>query len=72
MDDNTQGTCETYLGTVGAGQPQCGKPAMLRYPAHGGGYMRMCEAHGRMYAASCERWNGETWDARSVSARSGT
>jgi hypothetical protein len=63
VGDDEQGTCETLVTTRAASGEAlqslrfCGKPAALRYPAMGGGFMRMCERHGATHAGYCERWN---------------
>lgn len=57
-----QGTCEVFIGERGApGEPQCGAPATLRYPAMGGGYMRLCAEHGAKHANYSEWWGGQVW-----------
>lgn len=43
-----QGSCEVLSG--------CDEPAVLRYPAMGGGHMRLCAAHGAPHVKYCERW----------------
>lgn len=48
--------CEVYPWT-------CQQPAVLRYPALGGGYMHLCEEHGAPHARYCERWSGARWIA---------
>ena len=52
-DEKQQGICEL--------KPKCSKPAVLRYPAMGGGYMRLCAEHGAPHAKYCERWTSEGW-----------
>ena len=39
----------------------CNLPAVLRYSAYSGGYMYLCEEHGRKLSSICERWNGKAW-----------
>lgn len=46
-------TCEVLSG--------CQKPAVLRYPAMGGGYMHLCAAHGEKHASYCERLTPDGW-----------
>lgn len=54
-----QGTCE-HLAASGF----CGRRAVLRYPAMGGGFMRCCVEHGDKHLAYCEIWDGEVWQPR--------
>lgn len=62
MAREQQGTCEVFIGArVAPGEAQCKKPATMRYPAMGGGHMRLCSTHGAKHAAYCERWNGAKW-----------
>jgi hypothetical protein len=35
----------------------------LRYPARGGGYMRLCDEHGEKHRRYCGTWDGERWHA---------
>lgn len=63
ISDEQQGTCEVFIGERGAaGEPQCGQPATMRYPAMRGGYMRLCSEHGAKHSAYCERWDGRKWE----------
>ncbi len=39
----------------------CDRPAVLRYPALGGGYMRLCAQHGEKHRAYCAEWLGVEW-----------
>jgi hypothetical protein len=56
------GRCEFYTtGHAIPSSPQCGQSAMLRYPAMGGGYMRLCAKHGVGHEWYCERWTGAEW-----------
>lgn len=57
-----QGVCE-YGGVTRA--EQCGEPAIYRYPAMGGGFMRLCEHHGRRFLPHgiTEQWDGMMWDS---------
>ena len=60
--ESEQGTCEMLI-TDRVDGPKCGDPATVRYPAMGGGYMRLCVAHGRRFSKSsyCEDWTGTEW-----------
>lgn len=61
-NETSGNVCEVLIGKHGAPTgPICGKPAVLRYPAHGGGFMYLCEAHGAKHLAYCDRWNGAIW-----------
>lgn len=62
MNDREQGTCEVIRG--GHSNPLqrvCDRPAELRYPAMGGGYMRLCTEHGAPHWPYCERWIEGRW-----------
>lgn len=59
-DDNEQGACEVLTGH---GESVCGAPATFRYPAMGGGYMRLCDHHGIKHAKESEVWGGDRWIA---------
>jgi hypothetical protein len=53
-----QGLCDIISGELPHPMQRiCQKPAVLRYPAMGGGYMRLCADHGAKHAAYCERWS---------------
>jgi len=57
-----QGTCDQRKGDYPDPLKRiCNKPAMLRYAAMHGGYMLLCEEHGRPHVRYCERWDGEKW-----------
>jgi hypothetical protein len=49
-----QGRCEVLDDRRNSGL--CGEPAKYRYPAMGGGFMRMCATHGEKHARVCETW----------------
>lgn len=62
IDPDVQGTCEFVKGE----HPNpftriCKAPAVLRYHAMGGGYMRLCAEHGEKHRSYCERWDGTAW-----------
>jgi hypothetical protein len=58
-----RGVCEIVSGAhPDPLRRTCQSPADLRYPAMGGGYMRLCAEHGERHKRYCERWNGETWE----------
>lgn len=59
-DATVQGTCECWPDRPGI---QCGKPAVFRYPAMGGGYCRLCARHSEKHAEDCGRWDGQRWSA---------
>lgn len=40
---------------------QCDGPVTYRYPAMGGGYMHLCEAHGAKHAGYAEHWVDGQW-----------
>lgn len=42
-------TCETWVN----GRQECGRPAVMAYPAMGGGYMALCAEHGEKHASYC-------------------
>lgn len=63
MSKHEQGVCEV----VAAELPDplrriCDKPAVLRYAAMGGGYMRLCAEHGDKHKRYCEAWVGDHWE----------
>lgn len=71
MSDTTPQPCEVIVSErAHPGDPQCGQPAMMRYPAMGGGYMHLCDVHGAKHARIVdqfgERWNGREWQARAL------
>lgn len=60
-----QGVCEVIQGmALDPSRTACGKPAVLRYEAHGGGYMHLCAEHGARHVAYCERWGPLGWVPR--------
>lgn len=59
--DQKQGRCE-MLGATPTVDDMCGQPAVYRYPALGGGYMRLCEPHAHRHIRYCERWSGTAWE----------
>jgi hypothetical protein len=63
-DETYQGRCEAIVSTLQ--MRACGRHAVLRYPAMGGGYMRLCAEHGMKHRPICERWNGQTWEPLTV------
>ena len=56
MSEQTQGRCEVRMESG-----PCGQPATVRYPALGGGYMRLCLSHSAGHEAYSQRWNGIEW-----------
>lgn len=61
-DGKRQGTCDVrdeFNPTIHI----CDRPATLRYPCAGGGYMRLCGPHGRKHADYCAKWyeNLQAW-----------
>lgn len=64
--DAFQGACEMLVSNANTKfiQRHCARPATLRYPAAGGGYMRLCETHGQPRAEYCERWTEAGWAQR--------
>lgn len=66
--DRDRGTCEHMMyGNPGDVDPDpptmCGGPARFRYPAMGGGYMRLCTAHGEKHENDhgLEVWTAGGW-----------
>lgn len=58
-DRDRQGVCEQLVQRE---HPRdCGQPAVWRYPASGGGFMRLCASHGETHRRYCERWTTEGW-----------
>ena len=54
--------CEYALEFTREGGRFCGKPSVFRYEASGGGYMHLCEEHGKRhekYAEHVTRGPGE-------------
>lgn len=68
----TQGTCEQLMSERDWPEGHwCGRPATMRYPAMGGGFMHLCDDHGakhtRIVDQFGQRWNGHQWVAESPS-----
>lgn len=64
--DNERGTCEVIDEWLASGGTlKCGYHAVYRYPAQGGGYMRLCDEHGAKHAKYSERWTPDGWMAPS-------
>lgn len=71
-----QGCCEVIVTErAHPGGQFCGRPAMMRYPAMGGGWMHLCDEHGAKHAAIIDlfgqRWTGAEWalSAKTADAR---
>lgn len=47
----------------------CSREATMRYPAHGGGYMHLCESHGEKHDAYSEHWDGVRWVKRQAAGQ---
>jgi hypothetical protein len=68
VKDFDQGVCEVFA----AEGPDplrriCDRPAVLRYPAMGGGWMRLCAEHGAKHQRYCETWDAdEGWQFNEV------
>lgn len=61
-DITTQGECQVIRGEhPNPLERICHKPAVLRYPAMGGGYMRLCAEHGEKHKRYCGVWTGSEW-----------
>ena len=66
MRDSEQGVCEVFAGEgVDPLRRTCELPAVLRYPAMGGGFMRLCAEHGEKHRAYCDEWIGNEWEINS-------
>lgn len=66
MPTKGQGKCEVVSGEhPNPLQRVCTRPAVLRYPAMGGGWMHLCAEHGAQHARIVdrfgERWDGQRW-----------
>jgi hypothetical protein len=68
----TTKTCE-YLTRwrYVSGYVRCGKPAVLRYEAAGGGHMYLCDEHGAAHATYAERLVDGQWVSPSPTAARG-
>jgi len=67
-----QGECEVMHGEYPDPMKRiCSKPAVLRYPAMGGGHMRLCAEHGAKHESYCERWTTVGWQKRPRHAAAG-
>lgn len=67
----SSGQCCEVLRAGSITPRYCGKPAVLRYGARGGGYMHLCAAHGMPHRPYCERWNGQAWEPRAIGVDGG-
>jgi hypothetical protein len=62
-----RGVCEVIRGEGSNPMDRvCEQPATLRYPAMGGGHMRLCDQHGAKHlrmarALNLERWTDGEW-----------
>ena len=63
VKDAAQGRCELVIRPP---HYACNRLAVLRYPAMGGGYMRLCAEHGEKHAHYCEEWMGAGWSKAPV------
>lgn len=68
-----QGECEIVRGEGPRWDERiCFRPATMRYPAMGGGFMHLCAEHGEQHARIVdkfgERWNAEreAWASRAA------
>jgi hypothetical protein len=61
-DANTRGVCEVIRGEGPNPLDRiCEEPAALRYPAMGGGFMRLCARHGAKHRGYSDVWDGSSW-----------
>ncbi len=61
-DTAYQGECQIVRGEgPNPLERACHQPAVLRYPAMGGGYMRLCAEHGEKHRRYCGEWEGDHW-----------